>query len=143
MKVKYILVVGSRSITDEEKIFNELSEYCNKNTIIVSGGAIGVDSIAEKYADMNNLEKVIMYADWDKYGIRAGYIRNEAMHKYIAKFPYRLCIAFWDGISKGTAQNFKLAEKYNTPLEIIYCKPGSESEDKEWKKIEKSIQSEH
>lgn len=125
IETKYVLVVGSRTITDEEKIFNELNKYCDENTVIVSGGARGVDSIAEKYADINNLEKVIMPADWNKYGKRAGYIRNDAMHKYIANFPNRLCIAFWDGMSKGTAQNFKLAEKYNTPLIIINYKHGN------------------
>ena len=119
MKCQYVLVVGSRTITDKQAIFQKLDEYCDQNSVIVSGGARGVDSIAEEYADKRNLKKVIMPADWNTYGKRAGYIRNDAMHRYIAQHASRICIAFWDGISKGTAHNFDLAKKYNTFIQVI------------------------
>ena len=87
--------------------------------MIVSGGAAGVDSCAKQYA----LEKGHIYkefpAQWDKYGNKAGYIRNSEMHAYIAKQKSRGCVAFWDGVSKGTKHNFPLAEKHNTPIKII------------------------
>jgi hypothetical protein len=58
-------------------------------------------------------------ADWKLYRKRAGFLRNVEMHKYLKDFSDRLCICFWNGKSKGTTYNFKLCEKYNTPL-IIY-----------------------
>lgn len=129
-KMKYLLVVGSRSITDYEFIKNTLGEYCDSDTVIVSGGAKGVDSFAERYADENNLQKVIMKADWDRYGKRAGYIRNAEMHKFISDKEDKLCIAFWDGNSKGTAHNFILAKQYNNPIIILNDKE-KEISDKE------------
>jgi hypothetical protein len=119
MAFQYVLVVGSRSITDKNKIFETLDKFCDENSVIVSGGARGVDSIAENYADSRGLKKVIMPADWNTYGKRAGYVRNEEMHRYIAKYTNRACIAFWDGISKGTAHNFDLAKKYDTFIQVI------------------------
>ncbi len=129
-EMKYILVVGSRSITDYEYIKNTLDKYCNSDTVIVSGGAKGVDTLAERYADENNLQKVIMKADWDGYGKRAGYIRNAEMHKFISGKEDKLCIAFWDGNSKGTAHNFNLAKQYNNPIIVLNDKE-KEISDKE------------
>lgn len=129
-KMKYLLVVGSRSITDYEYIKNTLDKYRNSDTVIVSGGAKGVDTLAERYADENNLQKVIMKADWDKYGKRAGYIRNAEMHKFISNKEDKLCIAFWDGNSKGTAHNFNLAKQYNNPIIVLNDKE-KEISDKE------------
>ena len=94
--MNYLLIVGSRSITDYALISSVLAVHCNPETVIVTGGANGADSLAERYADEHNLKKIIMKADWDKYGKRAGYIRNAEMHKYISQFENRLCIAFWD-----------------------------------------------
>ena len=119
MAYEYVLVVGSRSVNDRKKIFDTLDRFCDKHSIIVSGGARGVDSIAEEYADSRGLQKVIMPAKWDVYGKSAGYIRNEEMHKYISQHINRICVAFWDGVSKGTADNFKLVKKYDTPLQVV------------------------
>lgn len=117
----YCLVVGSRSITDYNYIKEALDYFLqNKSEItIVSGGARGVDSLAERYAKEHNYELKIFPADWDKYGKSAGYIRNDEMHKYISQFSDRGIVAFWDGKSKGTAQNFGLASRYNTPIKIV------------------------
>jgi hypothetical protein len=117
----YCLVVGSRTINDYEYIKNSLDYLLqNKQDItIVSGGAKGVDTSAERYAKEHNYDFVVFQADWDTYGNSAGYIRNNEMHKYISKFSDRGVVAFWDGKSKGTTHNFELAKKYNNPIKII------------------------
>lgn len=61
-------------------------------------------------------------ARWDKYGKRAGYIRNEKMFNYITKFPDFGCVAFWDGNSPGTLQDINLAKKMNVPIKIVLKK---------------------
>lgn len=123
MKDLYLLVVGSRSITDynyiKEKLDSIITErFADYNIIVVSGGAKGVDSLAELWANNNGFETVIMKADWNKYGKSAGYIRNEEMHKFIASKEHRIVVAFWDGKSRGTAHNFDLAKKYNNEIII-------------------------
>lgn len=119
----YCLVVGSRTFSDyakmESYLDKMLSSHKNK-VVIVSGGANGADSLAEKYANNHDYPLIVMKADWNKWGKAAGYIRNQQMHDFIAKHEHRGCVAFWDGKSKGTAHNFPICEKMRTPLRI--CK---------------------
>ena len=86
---------------------------------VVSGGAKGADTLAERYARERNYELHVFPANWDTFGKSAGYRRNEEMHKFISQFTKRGCVCFWDGQSKGTEHNFRLCEQYNNPLRII------------------------
>ena len=43
---------------------------------IVTGGARGADVLAEKYAKENGMALRLFPAEWDRYGRKAGYIRN-------------------------------------------------------------------
>lgn len=117
----FCLVVGTRTFCDYDLMVQKLDYILkyHKKTVIVSGGAKGADSLAERYAKEHGLTFVIFRAEWDKYGKSAGYIRNKKMHEYIANMPQRGCAAFWDGKSKGTAHNFELAKKYKTQIRII------------------------
>lgn len=101
-----------------------VSKYLNNKVTIISGGANGADTLAEMYAFRRGIETKIFPANWKLYGKKAGFLRNEQMHEYIAKYKHRKCIAFWDGLSKGTSHNFELAKKYNTPMEICLYKTG-------------------
>lgn len=83
------------------------------NIVIVSGGASGVDSLAEQYAKDNNYTFELFPANWNKYGKSAGPRRNEEMVQ-VADFV----IAFWDYNSKGTKSLIELTKKYNKPLRI-------------------------
>ena len=118
----YALVAGSRTFGSYDVMCHYLDHFLQNHAghiVIVSGGARGADSMAERYADEHGCLKVIMPAQWDTYGKSAGFRRNEAMHQYIARFPHRGCICFWDGQSKGTAHNFELCQKYSTPLRTV------------------------
>ena len=117
----YCLVAGSRNWSNYE-VMRERLDYFLQNheqVIIVSGGARGADALAERYARERGYGLKVFPAQWDTYGKRAGYLRNEEMHKYISAHEKRGVICFWDGVSKGTAHNFELAKKYNNPLRII------------------------
>ena len=120
MNTLYLLIVGSRTIINYNQIAPTLDALINSfvydSYVVVSGGAKGVDFLAELWADNHKFEKRIFKADWKLYGKKAGFIRNEEMHKFIAQYSNRLVVAFWDGQSKGTQQNFGLAEKYKNPL---------------------------
>lgn len=117
----FCLVVGSRGFSNYELLKRKLDKILqNKNNvIIVSGGAKGADSLAERYAKEHNYPVKIFLAEWDKHGKAAGYIRNAKMHEYINQFSDRGIVAFWDGKSKGTQHNFDFARKYKTPIRII------------------------
>nr|WP_297765809.1 DUF2493 domain-containing protein [uncultured Butyrivibrio sp.] len=113
----YLLIAGTRTYDD----YNEFKAVCDHMisnikapVIIVSGGASGADTMAERYAAEKGFLKRIFQADWSSYGKKAGYIRNKKMHDYISKYTNRGCLLFWDGSSKGTKQSFSLAKERNT-----------------------------
>lgn len=108
-------VVGSRTITDYKIVKNILDEH-NISTI-VSGGAKGIDQLAERYADEKNLEKIIYLAKWNEFGRGAGMVRNAEI---IADADE--VIAVWDGTSKGTEHSINLAKKMNKPLYLYTVK---------------------
>lgn len=118
----FCLVVGSRDFNDYDFVKRKLDHILKNHfdkVVIVSGGAKGADSCAERYAAEKGYECVVFHAEWDKYGKVAGYIRNKKMHEYIAKAQHRGCVAFWKNKSKGTSHNFDLAKEFNTPIRII------------------------
>jgi hypothetical protein len=109
-----VAIVGSRTFKDYKKlkeIINSLNINISK---IISGGANGADKLGELLAKENNIDIHIFYPDWNKYGKKAGFIRNEQIVK-----NSDLIIAFWDGKSKGTLHSINLSKKYNKDL-IIY-----------------------
>ena len=68
-----LLVAGSRSITNFD-----LSPYISKDVdVIISGGAGGVDFLAEQYADLHRISKYIVRPRYNLYGRAAPLKRNE------------------------------------------------------------------
>ena len=105
-----LLVVGSRSIKDFD-----LSEYVSKDVdMIISGGADGVDSIAEAYADKHRLSKTIIRPRYDLYGRAAPVKRNEIMVDMADEI-----LIIWDGKSKGTKYTAEYAKKKNKTVRIV------------------------
>ncbi len=95
-----VLIAGSRGIFDTDQVLEGLQESglsVQDVGEIVSGGAIGVDTIAEEIAEENGIDFKVFLADWVRYGKRAGMIRNEEMGRYAD-----MLVAIWDGKSKGT-----------------------------------------
>ena len=118
-----IIVAGSRDFNNSdllESILDELITRKNiKNPIIIEGGAKGADTLAKKYAISHHLNLREFPADWDTYGKSAGFKRNKQMHEYAKDFTNRYCVCFWNHDSKGTKQNFDLADEYNEKDLII------------------------
>ena len=105
-----LLVVGSRSIKEVD-----LSRYIPKEaTVIISGGADGVDRLAEEYADRHKISKLVLRPDYKKYGKAAPLRRNEIMVDISD-----LVIVVWDGKSKGTKYTADYAAKKGKDLNII------------------------
>lgn len=111
-----IVVCGSRTVTDYDLLKRTLDRLVDKNNdTIISGGAKGVDQLAEKYAKENNISCEVIKADWKNLGKSAGMRRNIVMINKANKV-----IAFWNGLSPGTNNSIDYAKKQNKLMEIIY-----------------------
>jgi hypothetical protein len=98
------IVAGSRGITNYDFVRGIIRDSgINVNTII-SGGARGVDSLAIRYAQDNNIPYELFKPDWEKYGKRAGILRNCEMGDVADAL-----IAIWDGGSRGTKHMIEYA----------------------------------
>ena len=105
-----LLIVGSRSITHFD-----LSPYISSDIdTIISGGADGIDTLAEQYADQKHLSKYIIRPHYDLYGRAAPLKRNEKM----VDMADRILI-IWDGHSKGTLHTLNDAKKKNKPFTLV------------------------
>ena len=108
-----LLIVGSRSIKEFD-----LSEHISTPPdLIISGGADGIDSIAEKYADDHRISKLILRPKYNTYGKYAPLKRNEKMVDLADEI-----LIIWDGESKGTKYTEQYAKKTNKYIRTIVCK---------------------
>jgi hypothetical protein len=121
-KAFFLLVAGSRTFSDYHLLEQKLDYFLQnkKDVIIVSGGAHGADNMAEDYAKDRGFRCMVFRAEWEKYGKRAGYIRNRNMHKFISKQDDRGVVIFWDGKSKGTAHSLELSKEFRNELKLVY-----------------------
>ena len=114
-----IIVAGSRCYSnyDESKAFIDrcISENCKEECVILSGGCNGADMIGERYAHEHGYPIIRYPAEWDKYGKKAGPIRNIKMAENCD-----IIICFWDGKSKGTQSLILHASKKGIPVFIKY-----------------------
>lgn len=106
-----VIVAGSRTITNYKKIRELIDSLDLDISEVVSGHANGVDKLGERYANEKGIDLKIFPADWDKYGKKAGWIRNEEMGDYADYL-----IAFWDGRSRGTQHMISYASSKNIPV---------------------------
>jgi hypothetical protein len=115
-----VIIAGCRTFSDYKLLKQKCDVILSKQSHhveIVSGTANGADKLGEQYAREKGYPIKQFPADWDKWGKRAGYIRNEEMARYASGL-----IAFWDGESKGTKHMIDLANRYGLRVVVIkYC----------------------
>lgn len=116
-----VLVCGSRTIDEPGAVSRAVEQSGLSPTQIISGGARGVDRLASEYAVAKGIEFIEYLADWDKYGKRAGYMRN-----YVMVGAADAVIAIWDGTSSGTKHSIELALSSGKPV-FVYTPNGKGS----------------
>ena len=105
-----LLIVGSRNITSFD-----LSPYVSAEVdTIISGGACGIDSLAEQYADSHRLSKYILRPRYNLYGRSAPLKRNREMVEMSDAV-----LIIWDGYSKGTQYTLEYTKKINKPITLV------------------------
>ena len=105
-------IIGSRSFDNYQLMKDSLSKH--NITEIISGGASGADSLAEKYALEKDIPLTIHFPNWKAFGKTAGMVRN---YKIVTDAD--IIIAFWDGSSKGTKNSIDTANQLGKEVIII------------------------
>lgn len=101
----------SRQFNDYSLFLDKLNEFIikyGKPNKIVSGGAIGADTLSEKYANDNNISTEIFLPDWKKYGKKAGILRNTDIINaatHVIAFPSHKGSGTQDSINKAQKEN--------------------------------------
>ena len=80
---------------------------------VISGGASGVDKMAERWADEMGYKKEIHPAEWKKYGRRAGPMRNIKIIESCTRV-----VAFPSKKGRGTQDSIKKAA--GLQLDVIW-----------------------
>ncbi len=113
----YIAIVGGRNVDlfdFVEKSFLETirkMELEKEDIVIVSGGTRGVDSFARQIAEKFDIDLIEILPLWNKYGKRAGFLRNHAIISLSD-----IVIAIPDEKSKGTWHSIRLARQQGKKL---------------------------
>lgn len=102
-----VIIAGSRDFKNYDMLKSTCDHLLMKvksDITIISGAAKGADKLGERYAAERGYIISSHPADWDKYGLSAGYRRNVDMAD-----EGDCLIAFWDGKSKGTKHMIDIA----------------------------------
>jgi hypothetical protein len=114
-----VVIAGSRDFNHypllQEKLDFFLQHYPTTEIEIVSGTARGADRLGERYAQERGISLRKFPADWDRFGKKAGYLRNKQMAEYATH-----ALLFWDGKSPGTKMMIELCQTYQLNYRIIY-----------------------
>jgi hypothetical protein len=79
-------------------------------TAVISGCARGADTLGEAWAAEEDIPVLRMPADWDRYGKKAGYLRNVEMAEVAD-----LVLIVWDGRSRGSQHMREICHKRRVP----------------------------
>jgi predicted Rossmann fold nucleotide-binding protein DprA/Smf involved in DNA uptake len=106
-----LAVVGSRSFSNRRLLDETLAAIAPM--LVISGGAVGADKMAETWARRNNIETRIFLPRFKVY-------RHPYHHRnrLIAEACDEM-LAFWDGHSTGTKYTIDYARKIGKPVRIV------------------------
>ena len=100
----HTIIAGGREITDPALV-EEAVRACGWTiTEVICGAARGADTLGEAWAIAHNVPVKRMPADWDRFGKRAGYLRNQEMANCADAL-----ILIWSGTSRGSGHMLAIA----------------------------------
>lgn len=108
-----IAIVGSRDF-HPCYLVHDFVDTLPAGTIVISGGAPGVDREAETRAAWRGLEVRSYKALWWMHGKAAGPLRNTEIVNEADEL-----VAFWDGVSRGTLDSIRKARIRGIPVRVF------------------------
>lgn len=115
-------IVGSRDFVDYQLFCKAIDQFLTEWNIdhndiefIISGGALGADTLAQQWATDNNHQMKIFYPDWKSHGRAAGPMRNQLIIDNSTHI-----IAFPSVSGKGTQDSIKKAKKANKKIKALW-----------------------
>lgn len=121
-----VLVCGSRTVTDQRAVgivLNGIAVETDWNLVVIHGAARGADNLADRWASANDVSVLAFAAQWNKYGKRAGFLRNTQM---LEEGKPHVVWAFVDkdlSESKGTKMMVDIARKGGVPCYVVQVEP--------------------
>lgn len=109
-----VAIVGSRRFTDYELMKKVLDPQLDNIALIISGGAKGADTLAQKYAQENGIPIHIYYPKYSEFGKRAPLRRNVVIANLAEKM-----IAFAYPDSRGTRHVVSKMKQLNKPVVVV------------------------
>ncbi len=110
------IIAGSRGITDPNVVLAAIAFAFGEGilpSVIISGGARGVDALGEQWAKSVGIPVEVYPAEWGKYGRKAGTMRNVHMGNVATAL-----IAVWDGKSPGTKHMIQFARRHGLKVYV-------------------------
>jgi len=111
-----IAIVGSRDYPCLQQVVDFINGL-PEGTVVISGGARGVDQTAENAARARGLQVEsypVTPEQWRTLGRKAGMLRNTVLIELSDTV-----VAFWDEQSKGTLDSIRKAEAANKLLCVL------------------------
>jgi len=108
-----LAVIGVKELV-EYKFISKALEKISNIELIISGGALGTDTLAKKIAIQNKIKFKEFPPDYKNFGEKAKHIRDKLIVEECDEL-----IAFWDGKCEGTKYTMDYAKVLRKPVKII------------------------
>jgi hypothetical protein len=118
VKMKRIIVCGTREWDDAEVmkwVMRGLRKQASLSVTLVHGAARGADRMAGAYAARYGWDEEPWPALWDRFGKRAGFIRNQ----YMADAGADLCIGFLRRDQKNAGTQDMMARARKAGIKVV------------------------
>ena len=108
-----VLVAGSRSIDDLSIVTTAIEASGFAVSVVLSGGAKGVDRLGEQWAVEHGIPVEQIKPDWSK-GRHAGLLANTELVEQA-----EAAVIVYDGESKGTKDTIRKLEKAGKATHVV------------------------
>ena len=105
-----LLIAGSRSITS----FDLASHVPEGAALVITGGAKGVDALAEEFARERGIPTLTVKPVYERYGRAAPIRRDEEMVDMADAV-----LVIWDGVSRGSRHTAEYARRKGKPVTVV------------------------
>ena len=117
-----LIIAGGRDYNNYDEVKSQLHRLASNEldpyaVSVVSGTARGADAMGAAVARELGVQLYEFPADWNQYGKRAGFLRNEQMGQFADGL---LAFQCREQPTPGTAHMIKFMKSLGKPVRIIY-----------------------